>query len=58
MNKKQTIPAAILLLILFWFSDLLAAQYFPDDLDIPAFEKQSFVSKYSEFIESMKESPC
>jgi hypothetical protein len=57
MSNKRTVPAAILLLITFWFSDLLAAQYFPDDLNIPAREKQGFMSHYSKLLESMKEPP-
>jgi hypothetical protein len=55
MNKQHSISAAILLLITFWCSDVLAAQYFPDDLDMPAREKQGFVSDNSELLESMKE---
>ena len=57
MKKNRKIPAIILLLISFWFSDLLAEQYFPDDLNMPAREKQRFVSGYSEFLRSMNEPP-
>jgi hypothetical protein len=57
MSKKHTISAAILLLISFWFSDLLAAQYFPDDLNMPAREKRAFVSGYPKVFKSMKETP-
>lgn len=55
MPRINSISAAILLLISFWFSDLLPAQYFPDDLDMPALERQGFVSKYSNLLKSMKE---
>jgi hypothetical protein len=57
MNKEITIYAAILLLISFWFSNLGAVQYFPDDLNMPADGKQWFVESISEFLKSMKEPP-
>jgi len=46
MKKRHTISAALLLLFPFCFSDLLAAQYFPNDLNMPAREKQIFISQY------------
>ena len=55
MNKKHSISAAILLLVSFWASDLLAAQYFPDDLDMPTREKKTFIDYYSNLLPLMKE---
>ncbi len=57
MSKKQTISAAILLMISFLFSDLLAGQYFPDDLDMPVRDKQASMSVSSKILKSMKEPP-
>ncbi len=57
MKKNRKIPAIILLLISFWFSDLLAAQYFPDDLNMPARVKQWFVGSTSDFLQSINEPP-
>jgi hypothetical protein len=57
MKKNRKIPAIILLLVSFWFSDLLAAKFFPDDLNIPVGMKQWFVKSISEFLKSMKEQP-
>ncbi|SPF50140.1 exported hypothetical protein [Syntrophobacter sp. SbD1] len=57
MSKKQTAFATILLMITLCVSNLLAAQYFPDDLNMPARVNQSFVKAESKFLESMKEPP-
>lgn len=57
LKKNFKISAIILLMISFWSSDLLATQYFPDDLHMPDGEKQWFVKSISEFLKSMKEPP-
>jgi len=54
---RRKVVFEILLLISFWFSDLLAAQYFSNDLNMPACEKQGSVSQYSKLLKSMKEPP-
>lgn len=55
MNSKYTISTAVLLIVAFWFSELLGAQYFPKELDMPATEKRIDLPYYSAVFESLKE---
>jgi hypothetical protein len=57
VKSRKIMSTAIFFMIAFWFSELLGAEYFPKELDMPAREKTILVGIYSNLLASMKESP-